>query len=176
MHCTVKVNYVQSKHLGDSLVVQWLGFHAFTAEGLGSIPGWGTKIPQTVQHSQKFLHKNKRWALVQLPSTLFKLLWVLGYLGPSTPALALLTWADSGGHSLCHALLHVEIHSTIHQGPILREGCPCHRAHRVVAGPVYCQTKEQGHLWNKNGGVKRAATDPMGFPLPRMGDTYPGPK
>ena len=26
-------------------MVQWLGFHALTAEGLGSIPGRGTKIP-----------------------------------------------------------------------------------------------------------------------------------
>ena len=32
--------------LGNSLVVQWLGLHAFTAEGVGSIPDQGTKIPQ----------------------------------------------------------------------------------------------------------------------------------
>ena len=38
---------------GNSLVVQWLGLHAFTAEGLGSIPCWGTKIPQAVWCSQK---------------------------------------------------------------------------------------------------------------------------
>ena len=31
---------------GNFLVVQWLGLGAFTAEGLGLIPGWGTKIPQ----------------------------------------------------------------------------------------------------------------------------------
>jgi len=30
----------------NSLVVQWLGLGAFTAEGLCSIPGWGAKIPQ----------------------------------------------------------------------------------------------------------------------------------
>ena len=30
--------------LGTSLVVQWLGLHAFTAKGVGSIPDWGTKI------------------------------------------------------------------------------------------------------------------------------------
>ena len=30
---------------GNSLVVQ-SGFHAFTAMGLGSLPGWGTEIPQ----------------------------------------------------------------------------------------------------------------------------------
>ena len=33
--------------------VQWLGLRAFTAEGAGSIPGWGTKIPQAVWRSQK---------------------------------------------------------------------------------------------------------------------------
>ena len=33
---------------GNSLVVQWLGLCAFTAEGPGSIPGQGTKIPQIV--------------------------------------------------------------------------------------------------------------------------------
>ena len=31
---------------GNSLVVQWLGCHAFTAEGPGSIPDRGTKIPK----------------------------------------------------------------------------------------------------------------------------------
>ena len=28
-------------------MVQWLGVQAFTTEGMGSIPGQGTKIPQT---------------------------------------------------------------------------------------------------------------------------------
>ena len=31
---------------GNSLAVLWLGLHTFTAEGMGSIPGRGTKIPQ----------------------------------------------------------------------------------------------------------------------------------
>ena len=31
---------------GNSLAVQWLGVGTFTAEGPGSIPGQGTKIPQ----------------------------------------------------------------------------------------------------------------------------------
>ena len=26
--------------------VQWLGLGAFTAEGVGSIPGWETKVPK----------------------------------------------------------------------------------------------------------------------------------
>ena len=34
-------------------MVQWLGFHAFTAKGGGSIPGWGTKIPEAALCSQK---------------------------------------------------------------------------------------------------------------------------
>ena len=39
--------------LGNSLVVQWLGLNAFTAKGLGSIPGQGTKIPQVASRGQK---------------------------------------------------------------------------------------------------------------------------
>ena len=33
---------------GNSLVVQWLGLCTLTAKSPGSIPGWGTKIPQAV--------------------------------------------------------------------------------------------------------------------------------
>ena len=40
-------------HLGNSLAVQWLGLCTFTAEGLGSIPGPGTRILQAVQHGTK---------------------------------------------------------------------------------------------------------------------------
>ena len=40
-------------HVGNSLVVQWLGLHAFTAKGEGAIPGRGTKILQTTQGGQK---------------------------------------------------------------------------------------------------------------------------
>ena len=39
--------------MGNSLAVQWLGLCAFTAEGTGSIPGWGTKMPQAAQCGQK---------------------------------------------------------------------------------------------------------------------------
>ena len=45
--------------MGNSLAVQWLGLCAFTAEGLGSIPGWETKFLQATRHSQK---KKKRWS------------------------------------------------------------------------------------------------------------------
>ena len=44
---------VFKKFGGNSLPVQWLGFRAFTAEGAGSIPGRGTKIPEAAQHGQK---------------------------------------------------------------------------------------------------------------------------
>ena len=34
--------------MGNSLVVHWLGLCALTAEGLGSIPDQGAKIPHAV--------------------------------------------------------------------------------------------------------------------------------
>ena len=46
-------NKLKKKIRGNSLAVQWLGLGAFTAEGPGSIPGWGTKIPQAVWCRQK---------------------------------------------------------------------------------------------------------------------------
>ena len=39
-------------------MVQRLGFSAFTAEGQGSTPGWGTKIPQA--SGQKKINKNTK--------------------------------------------------------------------------------------------------------------------
>ena len=40
-------------HIRNTLAVQWLGLHAFTAEGAGSIPGQRTKIPQATQRGKK---------------------------------------------------------------------------------------------------------------------------
>ena len=47
----IKTNIVRKG--GNSLVVQWVGLRAFTAEGAGSNPGQETKIPQAVQRGQK---------------------------------------------------------------------------------------------------------------------------
>ena len=50
------IPYIEKKKknlCGNSLAVQLLGFRALNAEGPGSIPGWGTKIPQATQRSQK---------------------------------------------------------------------------------------------------------------------------
>ena len=49
---TVRYSSLNKTHftksfLGNSLVVQWLELGAFTAKGVGSITGWGTKILQT---------------------------------------------------------------------------------------------------------------------------------
>ena len=38
---------------GNSLVVQWLGLHTSTAQGPGSIPGQGTKVPSAMRHGKK---------------------------------------------------------------------------------------------------------------------------
>ena len=44
---------IWSIFLRNSLMVQWLGLHALTAKGTGSIPGRGTKIPQAMRSNQK---------------------------------------------------------------------------------------------------------------------------
>ena len=36
--------------IGNSLVVQWLGFIAVTGGARGSVPGWETKILQALKH------------------------------------------------------------------------------------------------------------------------------
>ena len=49
-----------SKFCGDggtSLVIQWLRFCVSNAGGVGLIPGWGTRIPDAMQHDQKFKNK-----------------------------------------------------------------------------------------------------------------------
>ena len=43
----------------NSLAVQWLRWKAFTAQGLGSIPGLGTKILQTAELNQKKKKKER---------------------------------------------------------------------------------------------------------------------
>ena len=40
-------------------MVQWLRLCVSSAEGLGSIPGRGTKIPRAVWHGQKIKKKKK---------------------------------------------------------------------------------------------------------------------
>ena len=45
--------YQKEQTLHSSLVVQWLGFRAFTAKGLDSVPGRGTKILQATLCGQK---------------------------------------------------------------------------------------------------------------------------
>ena len=54
MYTHLYIKDKRKKNLGvveNSLVVQWLGLRAFTAEGPGSIPGWGTKILQATRCS-----------------------------------------------------------------------------------------------------------------------------
>ena len=44
---------IKTTGLGNSLVVQWLGCHPFTAEGPGPVLGRGTKVLQTTCFGQK---------------------------------------------------------------------------------------------------------------------------
>ena len=41
-------------------MIQWLRVCAFTAEGVGSIPGQGTEIPQAASGAKKERKKKKR--------------------------------------------------------------------------------------------------------------------
>ena len=50
---TANSRATSKRSVGNSMVVQWSQLCAFTADGPGSIPGWGTKIPQTAQCGQK---------------------------------------------------------------------------------------------------------------------------
>ena len=45
---------------GNSLAVQGLGLYPLIAEDPGSIPGWGIKVQQTKQHSQRKIKRKKR--------------------------------------------------------------------------------------------------------------------
>lgn len=55
----LRKEYVRSHcQQGFPLVVQWLGLYTSTAQGMGLIPGQGTKIPHVPWHGQK-LFKNK---------------------------------------------------------------------------------------------------------------------
>ena len=51
---------LKTKQIGHSLAVQWLGLYAFTAEGPGSIPDRGTKIPQATQNKTNTNKQNPK--------------------------------------------------------------------------------------------------------------------
>ena len=46
------INILPKVSVLTSLAVQWLGLHAFTRKGTGSIPGQGNKISQTAGRPQ----------------------------------------------------------------------------------------------------------------------------
>ena len=48
-----QLRFKRGSVLRNSLAVQWLRLHVFAAEGPGSIPGWGTKIPQAHGEARK---------------------------------------------------------------------------------------------------------------------------
>ena len=52
--------HTQNRWLGTSLEVQWFRLSASNAGNTGSIPGWVTKIPHVMQHSQNIKNKTKQ--------------------------------------------------------------------------------------------------------------------
>ena len=68
---TLKRN-AKKAYFGNSLAAQWLGLHAFTAEGRFSLPGQGTKILQP-QNTTKCFKKKKSFFS---PNMLLLILWL----------------------------------------------------------------------------------------------------
>ena len=66
-HSGSKSPSLKWKHFGNTLAIQWLELHVFTSESLGSILGWGPKMPPAVWDSQKkkkkVINSLQRWDL-----------------------------------------------------------------------------------------------------------------
>ena len=56
----------KSQEFGEFLGGPVLGLHAFTAKGLNSVPGWGTKILQGAQLEKKKKERKKERNLASL--------------------------------------------------------------------------------------------------------------
>ena len=64
LHCMSKAIPLKKMSLGTSLAVQWLRLRTSTAGGMGSIPGWGTKISLAAQLgkiNKIFLNSGRNW-------------------------------------------------------------------------------------------------------------------
>ena len=59
----IAVSLPEQENPRTSLAVQWLRLCVSNAGGVGLIPGQGTKIPHTAQHSQK--KKGRKWGQSQ---------------------------------------------------------------------------------------------------------------
>ena len=58
------LHHVATITRGNSLVVQWLGLHAFTAKGPGPFLGWGAKIPWLPCIAEQILN---HWTTREVP-------------------------------------------------------------------------------------------------------------
>ena len=62
--CTKVLNILsylkRNNAVGNTLLVQWLGLCPFTAEEVGSICGWGTKIPKGAAKEEKKKERKKQ--------------------------------------------------------------------------------------------------------------------
>ena len=67
---------------GTFLAVQWLRFHASTEGVTGSIPGWGTKIPQAEQCGQKKKERKYVKRKVRINQTMYLFSLLTEHRGP----------------------------------------------------------------------------------------------
>ena len=69
-------SYFKKSPPGNSLAVQWLRLHIFTAEGPGSTPGQGTTVPQAVRCGQKKRVPSLPLHLAQIRSETHSHVWL----------------------------------------------------------------------------------------------------
>ena len=67
---------------GTFLAVQWLRLHASTEGVTGSIPGWGSKIPQAVQCGQKKKERKSVKREVRINRTVYLFSLLTEHRGP----------------------------------------------------------------------------------------------
>ena len=118
-----EVTVITAKNnLGNSLVAQWLGLNTLTARGSELFSGWGTKIPQALQHGQKKLINYRTWKAAAAKS--LQSCPILQW----QPTRLLSPW-DSPGKDTgvgCHFLLHWKDEPSLKEGP-----------HRVFISPLF---------------------------------------
>ena len=63
------IPHLREGTVGTSLVVQWLKLQASSAGGVGSIPGWGSKIPHAARCGQKKKNKTRELLCFYCPDS-----------------------------------------------------------------------------------------------------------
>ena len=123
---------------GTSLVVRWLRLWASNARGVGSIPGWGTKISHAARHGQKKkeYHGRADWKREEKAEFLWR---------PLTEKKVLLTpnggWTDNA-QVLNVCKVSVNIKSTTNLGQRLNLSCCLWPTEQWLSKGLLCSMRQ----------------------------------